>query len=383
MSVAYDFDRVIERRGTGSFKWDHFGQRDILPMWVADMDFPAPPCVQAALHAAVDHGVFGYAQVSPALQEATVAMLARRYQWAVQPEWLVWLPGLVYALNLCCRAVGGPGDEVLTVVPIYPPFLKAPGHGGRRVVKVPARLEAGRWCLPVEELAAAITPRTRLLLLCNPHNPLGRAWSRAELEAVGALALRHGLVVCADEIHADLVLDPVPHLPLASLSPELAARTLTLMAPSKTFNTPGLATSFAIIPDETLRHQFNHQLRQTGAVMSCLGLAATEAAFRDGEPWRLALLDYLRGNRDLVEDFVARELPQVAMPHVEATYLAWLDVSRLGLADPAAHCERHGLALSDGRFFDAPGHLRLNFGCPRVLLHEGLRRLRTALTTPA
>ena len=248
---------------------------------------------------------------------------------------------------------------------------------------MPFELRHGAWAINWEALERAVTPRTRLFYLCNPHNPLARVWRREELTRLAEFCLRHKLVLCSDEIHCDLILDPaLPHIPTALLSPEIATRTVTLMAPSKTYNMPGLGTSFAIIPDAMRRTRFVRATAGIVAEVNTLGFTACEAAYRDCEPWRQALLAYLRGNRDHLLDYVARELPAVKIEApVEATYLAWLNVTALGLADPIGHFEKHGVGLSDGAFFGAPkGHyVRINFGCTRATLTEALRRMKSAL----
>ncbi|HVU23623.1 MAG TPA: PatB family C-S lyase [Opitutus sp.] len=383
--MTFDFDTPPERRGTDSQKWQKYAGRDILPMWVADMDFAAPPPVLAALHERVDHGIFGYARPVRSTIDAVVAMLATRHGWAIEPEWIVWLPGLVVGLNVTAQAFAQPGDEVLTLTPIYPPFLTAPKNSGRVSSRVPCAYDAAarRWVIEWEALERAVTPRTKLFFLCNPHNPLARVWSRDELVRLADFCVRHQLVLCSDEIHCDLILDPAcAHIPTATLGAEIASRTITLLAPSKTYNLPGLGTSLAIIPDPTLRAQFNRAAAGIVAEVTCLGFTACEAAYRHGEEWRRQLLDYLRGNRDLVADFVARELPGVVLEApIEATYLAWLNVSARQLADPVARFEAHGVGLSDGAYFAAPrgACVRLNFGCPRATLAEALRRMKAAL----
>ncbi|MBI3887421.1 MAG: putative C-S lyase [Opitutae bacterium] len=380
--MSFDFDTVINRRDTDSRKWHKYSGRDILPLWVADTDFASPPAVTAALQRRVAHGVFGYGVTEPAaVAEAVVAHCARHYHWTIQPEWIVWLPGLVCGLNVAAAAYGADGDEVLTCTPAYPPFLGAPGNQRRRTVTAPLARRDGRWEIDFAALAAAVTPRTRQFFFCHPHNPTGRVFTRPELEAVAAFCERHDLVVTSDEIHCDLILDPVAHLPLASLSPAIAARTVTLMAPSKTYNIPGLGCSYAIIPDAALRARFEPSYGSIVPDVNVLGFVAAEAALREGEPWRQALLAYLRGNRDYLAAFVAAELPGVALSRVEATYLAWLDVSALELAQPAGFFEGHGVGLSDGAAFGAaPGtFVRLNFGCPRATLAEACARLKRAL----
>ena len=380
--TCFDFDHAPERRGTDSQKWQKYAGRDVLPLWVADMDFVSAPPILDALRARVDHGVFGYARPTAATVEAVTGALAQRYGWKVDPEWIVWLPGLVVGLNVTAQAFAGPGEEVLTLTPVYPPFTSAPRNSGRSPVGVPFTLAGGKWEIDWDALERSVTPRTRLFYICNPHNPLARVWRRAELERLGEFCVRHNLVLCSDEIHCDLILDPaLPHVPSATLSPALAARTVTLMAPSKTYNVPGLGTSLAIIPDATLRARFNRAAAGIVAEVTCLGFTACEAAYRDCEPWRQQLLAYLRGNRDYLIEALPRALPglKIEAP-VEATYLLWMNVSGLGIPDPVAHFERHGVGLNDGVPFCArPGtHLRLNFGCPRATLVEAVRRMQAA-----
>ncbi|MBI2308267.1 MAG: putative C-S lyase [Rhodocyclales bacterium] len=370
----FGFDRVIDRRGSDSLKWSRYAasaQPDVLPLWVADMDFAAPPAVIAALQRRVAHGVFGYAEPSPALTAALLGHLDRSYGWRIAADWLVWLPGLVSGLNVACRAVDG---GVLTATPVYPPFMSAPRFSGRALATVPLLQDDGRWRWDWPAMAAALTPDTRLLLLCHPHNPVGRAWDDGELAALADFCRRHELIVCSDEIHCDLILDARRHRPFAMLGDDLAARSITLMAPSKTFNIPGLGCAFAVIPDAGLRRAFTRAMAGIVPHVNVLGLAACEAALGDSADWHAALLAVLRRNRDRVEAAVAT-LPPLRMTHVEATYLAWIDVRGLSLLHPQRHLEMHGLGLSDGADFGAPGWLRLNFGCPLATLEEALRRL--------
>jgi cysteine-S-conjugate beta-lyase len=392
--TQFDFDTAVDRRGTASFKWDRYGGRDVIPLWVADMDFRSPPAVMAALRERVAHGVFGYTHASDELEATVQAMLVRDYSWDVPVSWLVWLPGLVSGLNVLCRAVGVAGDEVATFVPIYPPFLSAPGFGERSVLRVPlvvsvwgeaaASGEAAapnRWEMDLDLLEHALTPRTKLLLLCSPHNPTGRVWSRAELEALADVARRHDLVIGSDEVHAGLVLDKDKHhVPIATLGADVAARTITLMAPSKTFNVPGLGCSFAVISDPSRRRDFCQAMEGIVPHVNLFGYTAAQAAYESGGPWLDALLAYLRDNRDLVESEVGAT-PGLSVAHVQATYLAWIDARDSGLPDPVRDFERAGVGLSDGAEFGAPGFVRLNFGCSRSLLAEGLARMRAALQT--
>lgn len=379
--MNFDFDRPIDRLHSDSQKWQKYAGRDVLPLWVADMDFAVPPAVTEALRARVEHGVLGYAKPMPSLIATTVDYCARRYDWQVDPAWIVWLPGLVTGLNIAA-ALGEPGDEILCATPVYPPFMSAPANQHRKTVPVPMVVHGGRWELDFAALERAVTPRTKQFFLCSPHNPVGRAFSRAELEQVAAFCERHNLILVSDEIHCDLVLDDVAHVPAATLSPATAARSITLMAPSKTYNIPGLGCSFAIVSAPKLRAAFNRAAQGIVPDVNVLGLVAGEAAMRHGEPWRQELLAYLRGNRDLLEQTIARgELPGIAMTHVEATYLAWLNIEGLQLANAHAFFEHHGLGFSDGAPFGAAKdtYVRLNFGCTRATLAEALARLKRAL----
>ena len=377
MDAAF-FDRPIARRGTASFKWDMYGE-DELPLWVADMDFASPPPVVEALEDRAAHGVFGYALTTCSLLEAIIAHFEQRYDWHVEEDWIVWLPSVVPGLNLACDAFAGPGEAVMTVTPVYPPFLRRPAieAGASSRCRPSSGTGAGscRWTVWRRQSRRD----TRVLLFCHPHNPLGRVWRRDEVEAVLDFCRRHDLVLVSDEIHCDLILDDLAHVPAAVAGPGHADRIVTLSSPSKTFNLPGLNFAFAIVPDEKLRRRFVHPGKGLLPFPGCFAVAAAEAAYREGGEWHEGLLAYLRGNRDALEAFVAAELPRVKMTHVEATYLAWLDVRELELEDPAAACRSAGVALSAGAAFGDPAYLRLNFGCPRATLDEALRRLATVL----
>ena len=377
MNTRFDFDAPIDRQNTASLKWDKYQGRDIIPLWVADMDFASPPAVIRALHDRVDHAVFGYTIPPEALTEAVLSMLKKEYGWEIEPQWLTWLPGLVCGLNVACRAMGKGG--VFTFTPIYPPFMTAPTLSGRRLITAPLRLQGNRWEMDLEAMEGAITPDTRLLLLCNPHNPTGRVWSRTEIEALAVVVERHDLIICSDEIHSGLVLDEDKrHFPLAMLSPEMARRTITLNAPSKTYNIPGLGCSFAIISDPGLRRDFRQAMNGIVPHVNLLGYTATQAAYRQGEGWRRELLAYLRGNRDLALERIAAQ-PGLRTTPVEATYLAWIDTRPTGIKRPAEFFEQAGVGLSDGADFGLPGFVRLNFGCRRELLALALNRMQTAL----
>ena len=389
--MHYDFDRQIDFRHGDSIKWNRYAGRDVLPLWVADMDFAAPPAVVAALQQRVARGTFGYAEPWPALVETVQAYLAREYAWQIEAEWLVWLPGLVTGLNLACRAVPG---AVFSATPVYPPFLSAPRLSQRELVTVALTCEQGAWTWDFNAVEAALSshaPGAGLFLLCHPHNPVGRAWREDELQQIAALAARHDLVVCSDEIHCDLLLDrELRHRPFATLSADAARRSITLMAPSKTFNIAGLGCAFAVIPDAALRRAFAGAMQGIVPHVNALGLAACEAAYSLAGEWHAAALEYLRGNRDLVE-MAIRQMPGLAMSHVEATYLGWIDASGLcaarGIVNPQHFFEQAGVGLSAGGDFALHGdgndparnHVRLNFACPRATLQEALERMHAAV----
>lgn len=381
--TRYDFDSCPDRSGYGSLKWDKYKGREILPLWVADMDFASAPEILRALRARADHGVFGYTIPSDCANDAILSYLDRAHGYAAEAEWLNWLPGLVPALNICSRAFAGPGDSVMTATPVYPPFLTAPQYGGRELIQVPLCLDAkDRWTLDFAAMEAAVRPDTRVFLLCSPHNPVGRVFDREELLRLGEFCEKHDLVLVSDEIHCDLVFDPgARHHMTAALGKRLADRTVTLMAPSKTYNLPGLACAFSVIENAELRQRFRKTLRGLITEVNCFGYAGCIAAYNEGEPWRRALLRYLRGNYELLREFIAAETPDIGFRPMQATYLAWLDVTRLGLKNPGAFFEQHGVGLSDGAPFGGPGHVRLNFGCPRERLREGLQRMKTAVAS--
>ena len=377
--MKFDFDTAIDRSGTASVKWNKYGGRDIIPMWVADMDFACAPAIVETLHRRIDHGIFGYSEPPAGLVDATIAHLQSEYGWTIEPDWIVWLPSLVVGLNVVCRAFGREGADVLTAVPIYPPFLSAPVNGGRNVGRVQMTEENGIWRWDMAALERAITPSSRLLLLCNPHNPVGRVFSRDELQAIGDVCVRHNLVLCSDEIHSGLILDAdLRHIPVASLSEEIAQRTVTLMSASKTFNLPALGCAYAISANPELRAKLRKAMAGIVHHVGLMGHIATQAAYREGKPWHLALLDYLRGNRDLVERSV-EAMPGLHIWHAEATYLSWMDARALDANDPVKMFTDAGVGLYDGAQFGAPGFLRLNFACPRALLEKALERMSRAV----
>ena len=365
-----EFDRLIDRRGTFSAKWDKHQGRDVLPFWVADMDFSAPQFLLDALAERVRHGILGYTRTPEPLVAAFCEWMRRNHGWRVAEEWLVWIPGVVPGLNLTAQAAAEAGGAILIPTPIYYPFLAVPGNAGQRLIKAPMQREGRRWVTDWELMEAAADRHTRLLMIANPQNPTGRVFTKAELEAIADFAERRDLLICSDEIHCGILLDrQARHVPIASLHPSIAERSVSLYAATKAYNVPGLSCAVAVIPNADLRRRFQQASRGLTPFIGPLAYAASIAAFNDQSGWLDRLLDYLRGNHQLVLDALGDR-----MTAVEGTYLAWLDVRDLGLQDPAAHFEEHGLGLSDGADFAGPGFLRFNFGCPRPLLKEGLAR---------
>lgn len=368
------FSRQHDREVFYSAKWMRYAQRDVIPLWVADMDFPAPPAVIDALSSCAVHGIPGYTSAPPDMGGIVSRYCQRLYEWAVDPDWLVFLPGVVVGLNLACRVAGG--GSVVVFSPVYPPFFSAPVNQGCELINVPLAQDGMYYAIDIDALVAAIRPDTRMILFCHPHNPVGRLWREDELSALARVVEEYDLLICSDEIHCDLLLDPgAVHRPFARLFPSLAARTITLMAPSKTYNIAGLGASFAVISDESLRRRFCRARGGLVPDLNAFAWPAMRAALTGCEQWRQALLGYLRENR---ED-VARSLAAVGLPATrpEASFLTWIDARRLAEAygNAQARCERFGIGLSDGKDFGAPGFLRLNFGCPRPLLGVALERL--------
>jgi len=379
--MAFDFDTCPERAGTDSTKWRKYAGRDVIPCWIADMDFMSPPAVVEAVRERAAHGVFGYPAQRDAVFASVVNHLRRRHGWEVRPEWIIFMCSLVPGIHAAIRCASAHGESVVTTVPVYPPFMTAPVLSERNPIKLEMVFEAGRWTFDWERLEAACAqPHAKVLLLCNPYNPLARVFDRDELRQLGDLVRRHDLTVCSDEIHSDLVLDPAAkHTVFAAMDEELAARTVTLMAASKTFNVAGLTCGFAVISDPALRTRFRRVLQGLSLDQNMFGLAATQAAFDHGEPWRQACVEYLRGNLDLIEREL-RGMPGVVLrQRPQASFLAWFDVTALGFDDPHVEFEKGGVGLSNGADFGGLGHVRLNFGCPRPRLQEILRRMKAVV----
>ncbi|RYD22584.1 MAG: putative C-S lyase [Verrucomicrobiaceae bacterium] len=376
----FDFDTPITRRGTGCIKYDRRPELD--PFWVADMDFASAPVILDALHKRVDHGIFGYAQPHGGVNEAILAYLRDRRNAVVPIEQVVHLGGLVPALSLAARAFCGNGDAVMTCTPVYPPFIGVHHDAHVSLITVDHVLNDGRWGFDWEAMENAVTPQTKVFLLCNPQNPLGRVFSSEEVEKLAEFCERHDLVLVSDEIHCDLIFDETatPHFSALNLPEALVKRSITLLSPSKTWNIAGLGYAFAVIPDDSIRRKFSAARGHTLSEINLLSYYAAESAYRDGEPWRQELMTYLKGNRDALVNFINTQCPGLSVRPGEATYLAWIDARGMGIENPAQHFEKKaGLFLSDGAYFGWPGWIRFNFGCPRARVMEGLEKIAGAL----
>jgi len=382
--MTYDLDQPIDRRRSDSVKWNRYDS-DVLPLWVADMDFLSSEPVRRALHERIEHGVFGYGRDSRELCGVVVQRLQGLYGWSVSPEALVLMPGVVTGFNLAVRAVTSPGDGVLIQTPVYPPFLRAAANAGCTSDEMElTRQSDGRYAVDFELFERTVTARTRIFILCNPHNPVGRVFMRDELGRMAEICLRHNMVICSDEIHCDLTFPGHQHVPIASLSPEIEQRTITLLAPSKTFNIPGLHCSVAVVPDEGLRRRLCGARAGLVDEVNVLGLVAALAAYRDGQPWLEQVLRYLEANCDSLRQYLAEHLPAIHMAKPEGTYLGWLDCRRLGVEGKPFEffLKQARVALGDGALFGrgGEGFVRLNFGCRRATLLEALEKMRRAVT---
>jgi cystathionine beta-lyase len=378
--MNFDFDTVVARKGSGCIKYDRRPELD--PFWVADMDFVSAPPIIEALHKRIDHGVFGYAQAHTGLVDAIADYLKNRRHSILNPDQLIHLGGLVPALSLAARAFCTEGEELMTCTPVYPPFLGVHKDAGAKLLAVDHVFVNGRWEFDWDAMEKAVSLKTKIFLLCNPQNSLGRVFSKDEVIRLAQFCVKHDLILVSDEIHCDLIHDEVvtPHFSALQLPSELAAKSITLLSPSKTWNIAGLGYAFAIIPEDSIRRKFNAARGHTLAEINALSYYAAEAAYRDGEPWRRELIAYLKGNRDELVRFISDQCLGLSIHSPEATYLAWIDARKLGVKNPAEFFEKEaGLFLSDGAFFGWPGWVRFNFGCPRSRMIEGLMKMKAAL----
>jgi cystathionine beta-lyase len=387
--MRYDFDHVPDRRPTDSVKWNLY-EADVLPLWVADMDYPVAEPIQRALRERIDHGIYGYpdshGNIIPfsELREVLVDRMERLYNWSITPDDLLLLPGVISGLNLTCQAVAQSGGNVLVQTPVYPPFLHVAQNA--RMKRRDALLERrsdGHYEIDFDAFEAGLTKQTRLFILCNPHNPVGRVFRKDELEHMAEICLQHGVVICSDEIHCDLIFKGKKHIPIASLDKEIAINSITLMSATKSFNIAGLQCSFAIVQNQELRQKLEQSMKGLVMWVNLIGVTATLAAYRDGQEWLDQVLHYLEGNRDYLFNFVQDQLPMLQMVKPEGTYLAWLDCRESGIqGNPHEFFLKEGrVALNDGATFGkgGEGFVRLNFACTWVVLTQALERMKAAL----
>jgi len=372
--MKYDFDKVIERKGTDSLKWMKFGG-EVIPLWVADMDFPSAEPIVQALHHRTDHRIYGYTRPPQALRHVICNRLKTLYGWAIKDEEIIFLPGLVVGLNLATHVFSAPGESVL--------LIRDPIHHGRVLDDPPLVQNGDSYEIDFSSFEKAFSHQTRVFLLCNPHNPVGRVFRRDELEKMAEICLRRNVIICSDEIHCDLLYPGYRHIPMATLSPEIANQTVTLMAPSKTFNLAGLDFGFAIIQNPTLRREWEAFSQGLIPGVNIMGHVAALAAFKDGQEWLDQMLQYLAANRDFLAHTLKEKLPEICMTKMEGTYLAWLDCRKAGIpGNPFEFFLREGkIAFNDGSEFGkgGEGFVRLNFACPRKTLTEALDRMVSAM----
>lgn len=388
--MAFDFDKVIDRRGTNCLKYDFAVERgrkeDILPLWVADMDFQTAPGIQERLRAAVDHGIFGYSDGKADYFAAVSSWYREKFGWETKEEWLIKTPGVVFALAAAVRAFTEKGDRVLIQQPVYYPFSEVIRDNGRVLINSPLKQVNGRYEMDFEDMERKITEnQVKLFLLCSPHNPVGRVWTEEELKKAGELCVKHGVLVVSDEIHSDFTYPGVAHHVFAGLSPEFARISVTCTAPSKTFNIAGLQVSNIFIPDPELRARFQKAVDAVGySQVNLLGLLACQAAYETGEEWLSAVKEYIYGNLCFLREYLKENLPEIRLVEPEGTYLVWLDFGALGLTEEQRQElieEKAGLWLDSGAMFgpDGEGFERVNIACPRETLQKALDQLAAAV----
>jgi cystathionine beta-lyase len=389
MTSSFDFDQIIDRFGTNSYKWDQsealFGDKDILPLWVADMDFQSPPAVVEALTQRAAHGVYGYTIRPQSYFDAILNWLQRRHQWSVPQEWLATCPGVVTALSLLIQTLTKPSEQILIQTPVYYPFFDVVQLNERTLIENPLILEDGIYRMDFEHLEQQFASGVKLMLLCSPHNPGGRVWEMEELSRLGELCLKYKVWIVSDEIHFDLVMPGHKHVPIATLSEALAQCTITCIAPSKTFNMPGISTSTLIIPNSTVRRNYVKALKTLSLHLeSYFAVTALEKAYTEGEAWLDGAISYIHENYLYLEQFFAAHLPQFKVMKPQATYLVWIDYRGMDMS--AAEMKdlmfnKAKVAFSDGTVFGGEGFLRINIACPRAILTEGLQRFHQAVKT--
>lgn len=387
--MEYNFDKVINRKGTDSKKWNNleeeYGSEDLLPMWVADMDFESPKEIIDAFQERVKHGIFGYPDIGEDVYNSIIKWVKERYNWDIKKEWILFTPGVVTGLNIGINEIGEEGDNVVVQTPVYPPFYRVLENNNRELNSNPLKFNGEKFEIDFDNLEKNINSKTNIMMLCNPHNPVGRAWNREELTKLGDLAIENDLTIISDDIHGDLTLDGVDHIPMASISKELEERTVTFISPSKTFNVAGLFTSVAIIPNSKLRDTFDSAIeRMEIGKVSIFGALGLKTAYENGGDWLDAALEYIEANMDYAIDYIESEMPELKVTKPDATYLLWIDFRELNRsADEVmdALLEVGEIILNDGRPYGegGEGYFRLNVGCPRSTVEEGLKRIKKAV----
>lgn len=387
--MKYNFDEEINRFKTSSVKWDEvdtiFGGENLLPMWVADMDFKVPEPVINAIKERADHGIFGYTARNDSYYEAIIGWMQRRHNWKVEKDWICHAPGVVPALGMIVRTFTKPGDKIIIQSPVYYPFTNVVEKNERIIVQNPLKYEDGKYVMDFEDLESKMGPDVKMIIISSPHNPVGRVWTKEELTQLGEICLKHNVLVVSDEIHFDLILKGHSHTPFASISEEFALNSIICTAPSKTFNLAGLQTSNIIIPNKNIREQFTNTIESLFIGMtSTFGLVATESAYRYGDEWLDQLLEYLDQNLAFLTNYINQNIPELKVIPTEGTYLVWIDCRELGLeAKELEHLmqKEAKVALDEGYIFgkNGEGFTRVNIACPRSILEEGLRRIEKAV----
>ena len=381
--MRYDFDELINRRGTNSYKWDSAAKADVLPLWVADMDFRTAPVITEALSRRVSHGIFGYTRVPEAYYQAVTTWFSRRHGWHMRKEWMIYTSGVVPAISAIIKALARPGDKVLVQTPVYNCFFSSIRNNACEAACSPLLRTGDTYQMDFDDLERkAADPKVKIMLLCNPHNPAGRVWTREELTRMGKICLRHDVTVVADEIHCELVFPPYAYTPFASVSEEFQRRSVTCISPSKAFNIAGLQIANIVAEDDDMRQRIDRAININEVCdVNPFGVEATIAAYNEGEEWLTQLIDYLQGNYDYMRNFCAEHLPRFPLAKLEGTYLVWMDCSALRLPSETleqALIEEAGLWLNAGAMYHSPqeGFMRWNIACPRTRLAEALERFR-------
>ena len=378
--MKYDFDILIDRIDTRSTKWLKFDNPSVLPMWVADMDFQCPPEVIEAIKKRADQGIYGYTERPTELTSLLQQRLVKKSGWEIDPEWVTWMPGVVVGLNVACRTVLSPGDMVMIPSPIYRPFVHAPDNMNRGMLKTDLINVQGRLELDYDSIDQLINKEIKMFFFCNPQNPGGTMFKEEEIKKLVNICEKNGTIICSDEIHSDLIFETNrKHIHLVQTSKWAANNSITLLSPTKTFNMQGLPCSAAIIPNSQLRQEFRRNMRGIAAHIGIFAYTAAEAAYRHGEPWYKALMQYLNENRTLLKEEIAK-IDGLSLQGPEATYLAWIDCSESGLESPGDFFINAGVGVHKGEWFGDSNFVRLNFGCPRSRLEEALVRIKKAFS---